>query len=137
MMKALFSIVLLCSAAFGAHVNSSQIFVSDGIIEITDDNFELISESKKPVILDVNAAWCGPCRQMAPIFDQLSEEYGDAAVFAKMDFDSHQKLAIKLGVSALPTILFFKAGHKKPSVRSVGLLNKEQLKQKIDDFLGK
>ena len=78
---------------------------------ITDATFEeVVLKSDKPVLVDFWAAWCGPCRMVGPIIDQISEEYTDKAVVGKVDVDANQEFAAKYGVRNIPTVLVFKNG---------------------------
>lgn len=80
-------------------------------LEITDATFdELVLKSKKPVVVDFWAAWCGPCRMVGPIIEELSHEYEGKAVVGKVDVDVHQQYAAKYGVRNIPTVLVFKDG---------------------------
>lgn len=106
-----------------------------GIWQITEDNFDQVAASDLPVIIDVNASWCHACQAMAPVFDEVSGEYEGKVQFAKMDIDAEPALAKKFKIHSLPTLLFFKAGHKTPTMKSVGALDKEQFEAKIDSFL--
>jgi thioredoxin 1 len=106
-------------------------------LQVDQENFEqTIEEATLPVILDVHAGWCGPCQMFGPIFQEVSEQYKDEAVFAEMDYDSQVGLAKKLGVSSLPTVLFFKPREKKPSMKSVGYMDKEEFEAKVKKFIG-
>lgn len=103
-------------------------------LEITDKDFqEKVLESDKPVMVDFWAAWCGPCRMVAPIVDELSNEYADKAVIAKVDVDQNQEFAAKYGVRNIPTVLFFKNGEMVN--RQVGVAQKETYKETIDNLL--
>lgn len=99
-------------------------------VEINTSNFEEVLNTDKPVMIDFWAAWCGPCRMIAPLVDELSEEYKDKAVIAKVDVDSNQEIAMKYGVRNIPTILFIKNGEVVD--KSVGAVPKNVLSDKID-----
>ena len=80
-------------------------------LEITDENFEkLVLKSDKPVLVDFWAAWCGPCRMVGPVIEEISNEYSDKAVVGKVDIDSNQEYAAKYGVRNIPTVLVFNKG---------------------------
>lgn len=80
-------------------------------IEITDANFdELVLKSDKPVMIDFWAVWCGPCRMIAPIVEEMSAEYEGKAVIGKVDVDSNPGVAMKYGIRNIPTVLFVKNG---------------------------
>jgi thioredoxin 1 len=79
--------------------------------EITDATFEeVVLNSDKPVVVDFWAAWCGPCRMVGPIIDELASEYEGKAIIGKVDVDSHQQYAAQYGVRNIPTVLVFKGG---------------------------
>ncbi|MDA0714269.1 MAG: thioredoxin [Bacteroidetes bacterium] len=99
-------------------------------VEITTSNFEEVLNTDKPVMIDFWAAWCGPCRMIAPLVDELAEEYKDRAVIAKVDVDSNQEIAMKYGVRNIPTVLFLKNGEVVD--KSVGAVPKNVLSDKID-----
>ncbi len=90
-------------------------------IEITDANFEdEVANSDIPVVVDFWAAWCGPCRMIAPIMEELAEEYDGKVKIGKLDVDANQETAIKFGVRSIPTVLFFKGGEVKDTVIGAG-----------------
>lgn len=103
-------------------------------IEITDANFDsTILKSDKPALVDFWAVWCGPCRTIAPIVEQLAEEYADRAVVGKLDVDSNRDTAVKFGIQAIPTLLLVKDG--QIADRIVGTTDKNTLKAKLDALL--
>ena len=103
-------------------------------VEITDANFEdTVLKSDKPVIVDFWAVWCGPCRIVAPILEELSEEYDGKAVIGKLDVDSNRDTAVKFGIQAIPTMLFFKDGQMVD--RIVGAADRRTIQAKLDALL--
>ncbi|MBZ9778923.1 thioredoxin [Psychroflexus sp. CAK8W] len=103
-------------------------------LEVTDKDFqEKVLQSDKPVLVDFWAAWCGPCRMVGPIIDELSSEYEGKAVVAKMDVDQNQEFAAKYGVRNIPTVLLFKDGEMVN--RQVGVAQKHTYKEAIENLL--
>ena len=103
-------------------------------LEITDANFEeTVLKSDKPVMVDFWAAWCGPCRMVGPIIDEVSEEYTEKAVVGKMDVDANQEFAAKYGVRNIPTVLIFQNGEVVG--RQVGVAPKNAYTEALDSLL--
>jgi thioredoxin 1 len=103
------------------------------LFHVGDQDFETkVLHSSKPVIVDFWAAWCGPCRNIAPVFERLSSEYEGKLGFAKMDIDEHGETAGRLGVQAIPTLMIFHGG--KAIGRLVGP-HPSRLKTEIDRVL--
>ena len=103
-------------------------------LEITDSNFEeTVLKSDKPVMVDFWAAWCGPCRMVGPIIDELSEVYEGKAIIGKVDIDSNQQYAAQFGVRNIPTVLVFKDGELVD--RKVGVSSKNDYAQALDKLI--
>ena len=106
-----------------------------GPFAVTDTDFdEKVLKSDLPVLVDFWAEWCMPCKMIAPIVEELSQEYVNKLDFAKLDVDSNPSTAMTYGVRSIPTLLIFKGG--KPIDQIVGAVPKGALKKKIDSALG-
>ncbi len=106
---------------------------AQNIVILTADNFEKeVTKSDKPVLVDFWAEWCGPCKMVAPILDELAAEYDGKVRIGKVNIDEHQKLAIDYHINSIPTLLFFKNGQVVDQV--VGLKSKKDFKTKLDQL---
>jgi thioredoxin 1 len=100
-------------------------------LEFTDSNFEEIAlKSDKPVMVDFWAEWCGPCRMVGPIVEEVANEFGDKAVIGKLNVDNNPNVAQKYGIRSIPTILFIKNGEVVD--RQVGAVPKAALVRKLE-----
>jgi thioredoxin 1 len=103
-------------------------------ITLTDDSFQSeVIESSVPVLVDFWATWCGPCRVVAPIVDELAEEYDGRVKVGKVDVDSEQKIAADFGIRSIPTLLIFKDGKQADQI--VGAVPKNDLVKKLESVL--
>jgi thioredoxin len=103
-------------------------------VTLTDDNFEQeVLKSDKPVLIDFWATWCGPCRAIAPIVEELVTEYEGKAKIGKLDVDNNQQTSIKYGVRSIPTILIFRDGKIKETI--IGAVPKIHIVQKLNSAL--
>ena len=94
---------------------------SESIVTLTEDNFEAeVINSDVPVLVDFWAEWCGPCKMIGPVLDQVASEIGDGAKIGKVNVDDNQALAGKYGVRSIPLLLFFKDGEIKDQVVGAG-----------------
>lgn len=99
----------------------------------TDDFKEKVLQSKLPVLVDFWAEWCGPCKMIAPILDEIAKEYEGKIYVVKIDVDKNQSLALEYSVSSIPNLLLFKDGDVAD--QSIGLIAKENIIQMIDSVL--
>ncbi len=103
-------------------------------IPVNDSDFDqMVLQANKPVLVDLWATWCGPCHMVAPILDELAEEYSDKIDFVKVDVDQNPKTAARYNVMSIPTLLVFKNG--KPVSHLVGVRPKGELKRNLDAVL--
>jgi len=103
-------------------------------LTITDDNFEeLVLKSEKPVLIDFWAEWCGPCRVVGPVVEELANDYEGKAVVGKVDVDSNPNISMQFGIRNIPTLLFFKNGQVVD--KQVGAVPKNVLAAKLDGQL--
>lgn len=104
------------------------------VTEVNATNFNLVLESKLPVVVDFYAPWCGPCRQLAPILERFATDNDGQVLVVKINADESIDLAAQYGVSGLPTLLFFKDGAVKE--RQAGLMSGAELKRKVESLSG-
>jgi len=103
-------------------------------ITFTDGNFDTEAlKSDVPVVVDFWAAWCGPCRMIAPIIEELAEEFQGKIKVGKLDVDENQQTAIKYGVRSIPTVLFLKSGKVADTI--IGAVPKSTFKEKLDKLV--
>ena len=102
-------------------------------LAISKENFQEILAQDKPVVIDFWAEWCGPCRQMSPIVDELAKEYEGKALICKCDVETADEVAMRFKVRNIPTIVFIKGGEVVD--KQVGAVSKDVLKAKIENLL--
>jgi thioredoxin 1 len=108
--------------------------VGANIVTLSDDTFdETVGGSEKPVLVDFWAEWCGPCKMIAPVLEEIATEQGDKLEIAKLNVDDNPNTAMKYNVMSIPTLLVFKDG--EPVKRLVGAKGKGQLLQELHPFL--
>ncbi len=104
------------------------------IVTLTEGNFsQEVLKSATPVVVDFWAEWCGPCKMIGPVLDELAGEYDGKVKIAKVNIDEYQQLAINYGINSIPTLLFFKNGQVADQV--VGMRSKRDLKASFDRVL--
>ena len=105
--------------------------MNDNIIHVNDEEFdEKVLASEAPVLVDFWAEWCGPCKMIAPVLEQVAEQYGDRIKIAKVDVDTNKQTAIKFNIRSIPTLMIFKDGH--PEGTKMGAMSRTQLTSFID-----
>ena len=108
--------------------------MSNNTVEITDGNFEkLVLKSEKLVIVDFWAEWCGPCKAITPILDEISNEFGDKVLIGKVNVDEVKEVPVKYGIRSIPTLLFFSNG--EITRQEVGLQSKQTLVDNITQII--
>lgn len=104
---------------------------STNIVNLTTANFDQeVLKAPQPVVVDFWAEWCAPCKMIAPLLDELAQEYGERVKITKVNIDQHQELAVRYRINSIPTLLFFKNGQVVDQV--VGMKSKKDFKAKLD-----
>ncbi len=103
-------------------------------LELTDANFEeIIAKADKPVVVDFWAEWCGPCRIVGPMINEIAEEFNDRAIVGKLDVDNNPEVSTRYGIRNIPTVLFFKNG--RVADKQVGAVPKSNYIRKLEALL--
>ena len=102
-------------------------------VKITTENFETLKNGEQPLVVDFWATWCGPCRMIAPIVEELAKEYDGKITVGKCDVEENDDIAAQFGIRNIPTILFFKGGQVVD--KTVGALSKAKLEEKFQALL--
>jgi len=107
---------------------------NSSIVHVTSATFDGVVTSDRPVLIDFWAPWCGPCRAIAPVLEEIAQEQGDRVTIGKVNVDEHPDLAVRFGVQAIPQLLFFKDGAVKDKL--VGAVPKRELVKRLDALSG-
>ena len=107
--------------------------MAGNVVELTDDTFETTIQGDLPVLVDFWAPWCGPCKMIAPVVEEIAAEYTGKAVICKVNTDEHRDAAIQYGINAIPTLILFKNGQIEK--KWVGLTGKKDLTAALDELL--
>ena len=105
--------------------------MSENVLELTDASFdEIVNSSDVPVLVDFWAPWCGPCKMLAPVLDEIADEYGEKLKVCKVNTDEHRDAAVEYAISAIPTIILFNGG--QIDKKWVGMTTKQDITEAID-----
>jgi thioredoxin 1 len=109
-------------------------FMAENVIHVSDESFEKeVLQSDRPVLIDYWAEWCGPCKMIAPVLDDIAVEYSDRLIVAKLNIDENPQTPPKYGIRGIPTLMIFKNGQVEAT--KVGAVSKAQLTAFLDDSL--
>ncbi|MFZ3077273.1 MAG: thioredoxin [Candidatus Aenigmatarchaeota archaeon] len=103
-------------------------------VQLNDSDFSAFIKKYPVVVVDAYTDWCGPCKMMAPVIDELAREFAGKVVFGKLDVDANPQISAQFGIMSIPTVLFFRNGEYADTM--VGFGGKEALKKKIEELLG-
>ena len=113
---------------------SHEDYMSENIKHVSDATFEKdVLQSETPVLVDYWAEWCGPCKMIAPVLEDMAKEYAGRLTVAKLDIDANPEITSQFGIRGIPTLILFKSG--KPHAQKVGALSKSQLTAFVDSNL--
>ena len=101
--------------------------------QINTGKFDELLKGDKPVVCDFFATWCGPCKMLAPVMEEVSKEFGDKAVFVKVDIDENMELSARYGIMSIPLVAIFKNGEL--TAKSLGYTNREETKEFLENNL--
>ena len=102
-------------------------------LQITDESFKELINGDKPVVIDFWAEWCGPCRMLGPVVEELAEQYEEKAIIGKMNVDENDDIPAEYGIRSIPTVLFFKNGELAD--KYIGIASKSLLEEKLRAIL--
>ena len=103
------------------------------MVQVTEEQFEKLIADEKPVVCDFFATWCGPCKMLAPVLEEVSKDYADKAEFIKVDVDGAPALSARYGIMSIPFVGIFKNGEL--AAKSVGFMSADEVKQFLDENL--
>ncbi len=122
----------LCVSLFHVSANAEPCKAALQIVQLTQDNFREVLDSNCPVVIDVYADWCSPCRKFAPVFEKVHEQYKGQYLFVKLNGDEDRSLFQHFRVTAFPTILYLKNG--KEVGRHLGYMDKKQFAEELKSY---